>query len=118
MKRLLVLICACVAILGLTACAQPAAEEPAAPAEPAAAEPVAEEAPAEEEAAPVIENPIIRLSTTTSVNDSGLMASLQPVFEADPGYKLEITSARTGAAIENGRTGDADCLLVHAKASE
>jgi len=113
MKRLFVLICACAAILGLTACAQPATEEPAAPAEP-----VAEEAPAEEEAAPVIENPVIRLSTTTSVNDSGLMAYLQPVFEADTGYKLEITSAGTGAAIEKGRTGDADCLLVHAKASE
>lgn len=65
-----------------------------------------------------IENPIIRMSTTTSVNDSGLMAYLQPEFEKDTGYKLEITSAGTGAAIEKGRTGDADILLVHAKASE
>jgi tungstate transport system substrate-binding protein len=65
-----------------------------------------------------IENPVIRLSTTTSVNDSGLMAYLQPTFEKDTGYTLEITSAGTGAAIEKGRTGDADCLLVHAKASE
>lgn len=65
-----------------------------------------------------IENPVIRMSTTTSVNDSGLMAYLQPQFEADTGYKLEITSAGTGAAIEKGRTGDADILLVHAKASE
>ena len=65
-----------------------------------------------------IENPVIRLSTTTSVNDSGLMPYLQPVFEEDTGYKLEITSAGTGAAIEKARTGDADVLLVHAKASE
>lgn len=65
-----------------------------------------------------IENPIIRVSTTTSVNDSGLMAYLQPVFEKDTGYTLEITSAGTGAAIEKARTGDADVLLVHAKASE
>lgn len=64
------------------------------------------------------ENPVIRLSTTTSVNDSGLLPYLQPVFEADTGYTLEITSAGTGAAIEKGRTGDADLLLVHAKASE
>lgn len=63
-------------------------------------------------------NPVIRMSTTTSVNDSGLMAYLQPEFEKDSGYKLEITSAGTGAAIEKGRTGDADLLLVHAKASE
>ena len=69
-----------------------------------------------QDAAP--ENPVIRLSTTTSVNDSGLLPYLQPTFEADTGYKLEITSAGTGAAIEKGRTGDADCLLVHAKASE
>ena len=69
--------------------------------------------------APVVEgNNVIRLSTTTSVNDSGLLPVLQPVFEADTGYKLEITSAGTGAAIEKGRTGDADALLVHAKASE
>lgn len=65
-----------------------------------------------------IENPVIRLSTTTSVNDSGLLPYLQPEFEKDTGYKMEITSAGTGAAIEKGKTGDADCLLVHAKASE
>lgn len=63
-------------------------------------------------------NPVIRLSTTTSVNDSGLLPYLQPEFEKATGYKLEITSAGTGAAIEKGKTGDADCLLVHAKASE
>ncbi len=71
-----------------------------------------------EETPKAVENPTIRLSTTTSVNDSGLLPYLQPEFEADTGYKLEITSAGTGAAIEKGRTGDADALLVHAKASE
>jgi tungstate transport system substrate-binding protein len=64
------------------------------------------------------ENPVIRLSTTTSVNDSGLLPSLQPAFEADTGYKLEVISNGTGAAIKLGETGDADVLLVHAKASE
>jgi tungstate transport system substrate-binding protein len=43
---------------------------------------------------------------------------LQPHFEGDTGYKIEIISAGTGAAIEKARTGDADCLLVHAKSSE
>ena len=47
-----------------------------------------------------IENPVIRMSTTTSVNDSGLMGYLVPEFEKATGYKLEITSAGTGAAIE------------------
>ena len=64
------------------------------------------------------ENAVIRISTTTSVNDSGLLPYLQPYFEAATGYQWEITSAGTGAAIEKGRTGDADALLVHAKASE
>ena len=69
-----------------------------------------------EAAAP--ENPVLRVSTTTSVNDSGLLPYLQPTFEADTGYQMEVTSAGTGAAIKKGETGDADVLLVHAKASE
>lgn len=72
----------------------------------------------EEDTAKTPENPVIRLSTTTSVNDSGLLPYLQKDFEKETGYKLEITSAGTGAAIEKGRSGDADVLLVHAKASE
>lgn len=60
----------------------------------------------------------IRMSTTTSVNDSGLMAHLQPEFEKETGYKLEITSAGSGAAIKKGETADADILLVHSKAAE
>ena len=98
-KRSFILIVLALALL-LSACATPT---------PAAAPPAAPAAPA---------NPVLRMSTTTSVNDSGLMAYLQPVFEADTGYKLEITSAGSGAAIEKGRTGDADILLVHSKAAE
>jgi len=63
-------------------------------------------------------NEVIRISTTTSVNDSGLLPYLQPYFEKATGYKWEITSAGTGAAIKKGETGDADALLVHAKKSE
>ncbi|MEA4811960.1 MAG: substrate-binding domain-containing protein [Anaerolineaceae bacterium] len=65
-----------------------------------------------------VEKKPIRMSTTTSVNDSGLMAYLQPEFEKTTGYKLEITSAGTGAAIKKGETGDADILLVHSKSAE
>ena len=61
---------------------------------------------------------VLRISTTTSVNDSGLLPYLQPYFEEDTGYTMEVTSAGTGAAIKKGETGDADALLVHAKASE
>ncbi len=64
------------------------------------------------------ENPVIRVSTTTSVNDSGLLPYLQPDFEQETGYTLEITSNGTGAAIKLGETGDTDVLLVHSKAAE
>ena len=60
----------------------------------------------------------IRLSTTTSVNDSGLLPYLLPVFENATGYKVEVQSAGTGAAIQKAEDGNADLILVHAKASE
>ena len=67
-------------------------------------------------ATPETEN--IRLSTTTSVNDSGLLASLLPVFEDEYGYSVEVFSAGTGKAIANAQMGNADLILVHAKAKE
>ena len=63
-------------------------------------------------------NPVIRMSTTTSVNDSGLLPYLLPVFEEATGYKVEVQSAGTGAAIQKAVDGNADLILVHAKASE
>jgi len=64
------------------------------------------------------ENPVVRLSTTTSVNDSGLLPVLEKVFESSTGYDLQIIANGTGAAIKLGESGDADVLLVHAKSSE
>lgn len=58
---------------------------------------------------------VVRISTTTSVNDSGLMAYLQPYFKADTGYDWEISSAGTGAAIAAATYGNADVILVHSK---
>lgn len=108
-------------ILFVSACA-PSIPTPAATPEPAKTEAVTAAPTAEPTAVPtptpVPMNPLIRLSTTTSVNDSGLLPVLQKDFEADTGYKLEIISNGTGAAIKLGETGDADVLLVHAKASE
>ncbi|MBE6817712.1 MAG: extracellular solute-binding protein [Ruminococcaceae bacterium] len=63
-------------------------------------------------------NAVIRLSTTTSVNDSGLLPYLLPVFEKETGYKVEVQSAGTGAAIQKAEDGNADLILVHAKQSE
>ena len=60
----------------------------------------------------------IRISTTTSVNDSGLLAYMIPKFEDEYGYKVEIFSAGTGKAIENAKCGNADLILVHSKSQE
>ena len=60
----------------------------------------------------------IRLSTTTSVNDSGLLAYLLPTFESKYGYKVEVASAGTGKAIAAATMGNADLILVHSKSQE
>ena len=64
------------------------------------------------------ETKTIRLSTTTSVNDSGLLGYLLPIFEGKYGYSVEVVSAGTGKAIANAKMGNADLLLVHAKSQE
>ena len=64
------------------------------------------------------ETRLIRLSTTTSVNDSGLLGYLLPIFEEKYGYETEVYSAGTGKAIANAKMGNADLILVHAKKQE
>ena len=64
------------------------------------------------------ETKTIRLSTTTSVNDSGLLGYLLPIFEEKYGYKVEVYSAGTGKSIANAKAGNADLILVHAKKQE
>ena len=60
----------------------------------------------------------IRLSTTTSVNDSGLLGYLLPIFEDKYGYEVEVYSAGTGKSIANAKMGNADLILVHSKKQE
>lgn len=64
------------------------------------------------------ETKVIRLSTTTSVNDSGLMGELLPIFEKEYGYRVEVQSAGTGKAIAAAKYGNADLIFVHAKSQE
>jgi tungstate transport system substrate-binding protein len=63
-------------------------------------------------------NSIIRLATTTSTDNSGLLAYLLPVFENKTGYRVHVIAVGTGKALRMGRDGDADVLLVHAPAAE
>ena len=61
---------------------------------------------------------VLRLTTTTSVNDSGLMEYLRPYLLEEANIEMEIVSMGSGAAIEAGQRGDADVLLVHSPAAE
>ena len=61
---------------------------------------------------------VIRLSTTTSVQDSGLLDALLPAFQEKYGYSVEVTAAGTGKAIAAATMGNADLILVHSKSQE
>ncbi|MCL2749567.1 MAG: extracellular solute-binding protein [Coriobacteriia bacterium] len=60
----------------------------------------------------------IRLATTTSTKDSGLLDAILPAFEAETGIKVEVISVGSGEAMALGESGEADVLLVHSPAAE
>lgn len=60
----------------------------------------------------------IVLATTTSVENSGLLSYILPIFEKKTGIKVKVVARGTGAAIEMGKRGDADAVFVHAKELE
>jgi tungstate transport system substrate-binding protein len=55
----------------------------------------------------------IILASTTSVENSGLLASIIPLFTAKTGIKVNVVAQGTGKALDTARRGDADLLLVH-----
>ncbi|MCU7845872.1 MAG: substrate-binding domain-containing protein [Candidatus Thiodiazotropha sp. (ex Monitilora ramsayi)] len=61
---------------------------------------------------------IIRLATTTSTDNSGLLAALLPKFTEASGYEVHVIAVGTGKALRMGRDGDVDVVLVHARATE
>lgn len=60
----------------------------------------------------------IILATTTSTQDSGLLDSIIPAFEQKSGIQVKVVAVGTGQAIQLGKDGNADVLLVHARKSE
>ncbi len=60
----------------------------------------------------------VRLATTTSTDNSGLMRELLPYFEKKTGNELLVISAGTGQALRMGQDGNVDVLLVHEPTAE
>ena len=58
------------------------------------------------------------LATTTSTQDSGLLDELLPAFTEDTDWKVKPLAVGSGQAIELGRRGEADVLLVHSPEAE
>jgi tungstate transport system substrate-binding protein len=58
------------------------------------------------------------LATTTSTENSGLLAVILPVFEGEYNVDVEVVAVGTGQALALGEDGNADVLLVHARARE
>ena len=60
----------------------------------------------------------LRLATTTSTENSGLLNAIVPRFTQRTGIAVDVVAVGTGQALEIGRRGDADALLVHHRAGE
>lgn len=61
---------------------------------------------------------IVILATTTSVQDSGLLDVLVPLFEERTGYRVKPIAVGTGAALAMAARGEVDVVLVHAPEAE
>ncbi len=62
--------------------------------------------------------PFIILQSTTSTQNSGLLDYLLPVFRERSGIEVRPVIVGTGQALRNGRNGDGDVVLVHARDAE
>lgn len=60
----------------------------------------------------------LRMSTTTSTENSGLLAVLLPPFEKKFGCKVDVVAVGTGKALKLGEAGDVDVVFVHARELE
>ena len=58
------------------------------------------------------------VASTTSTEQSGLFGWILPKFEQSTAIKVRVVAVGTGQALDIGRRGDADVLLVHDRAAE
>lgn len=67
---------------------------------------------------PVVASERLRLATTTSTENSGLLAELLPPFEQANNCQVDVIAVGTGKAIKLGENGDVDVIMVHARSKE
>lgn len=60
----------------------------------------------------------LRMATTTSTWDSGLLSHILPVFENESNCKVQVVAVGSGQAMELGKNGDVDILMVHSPSAE
>lgn len=108
MKRFLAFILILSMIFALVACSKPSTEVPQEPESSSVSE---------EKEMPELEKSMT-LATTTSTQDTGLLDTLVPAFTEKYGVEVRVVAVGTGEAIEMGRRGDADVLLVHSRKAE
>ncbi len=111
--RALLLLAGLAAAFALAACGGDTA--PGSPAPTTSALP---QTPIATPAPPKPARPDVILATTTSTQDSGLLDVLVPAFQKATGYQVKVIAVGSGAAMQMGKRGDADVLLVHSPAAE
>lgn len=62
--------------------------------------------------------PVLRMATTTSTDNTGLLDYLAPILLKDTGIEIQWVSVGTGKALEHGRNGDVDVVLTHSPSQE
>ncbi len=65
-----------------------------------------------------VERTDLILATTTSTQDSGLLDQWIPMFEAENPYNTKVVAVGSGQAMDMGRNGECDVMLVHSPAAE
>ncbi|MHB9032554.1 MAG: ABC transporter substrate-binding protein [Anaerolineae bacterium] len=123
LHRIGLVLLALVFLASLAACGAPAATTGAGTEATSAAAGAATTAPASDATAaptPRFQHTAGRLilATTTSTYDTGLLDYLLPMFEQENGVKVDVISVGSGEAMEIGKRGDADVLLVHSRKAE
>lgn len=69
-------------------------------------------------AAAAVRPPVLKMATTTSTDNTGLLDYLAPILLKDTGMEIQWVSVGTGKALEYGRNGDVDVVLTHDPAAE